>query len=170
MLFPASYRLDSKQIYISLDSECLLSVFYKDDEECYQFFMEINSEEYAAKKAKNPFVFLKKAGSGQHLSTGISLVDDNEEKSLRDIYQNGTECGVHNDTWVIQRYISNPLLLDQQNKFEIRTHMLIASVDPLIVYYHDGFIRTSLDSFDPQSLEVKPQQYYTISFKKNPHV
>jgi tubulin polyglutamylase TTLL4 len=45
---------------------------------------------------------------------------------------------------LVQRYITDPLLLEE-TKSEIRSYVLIASVDPLLVLYHDGTVRlTSL--------------------------
>mmetsp|Transcript_34259 Transcript_34259/g.30990 ORF Transcript_34259/g.30990 Transcript_34259/m.30990 type:complete len:206 (-) Transcript_34259:420-1037(-) len=43
------------------------------------------------------------------------------------------------------------MVLDLQNKFDFRIYMLIGSVNPLIAYYHDGFLRTSLQKFDKYS-------------------
>ena len=56
--------------------------------------------------------------------------------------------------FVAQKYVANPLLLDKQNKFDFRIYMLVASVNPLIVYYHDGFLRVSLSKYDKDSKEV----------------
>eukprot|EP00924_Labyrinthula_sp_SR-Ha-C_P011373 augustus_masked-scaffold_36-processed-gene-2.34-mRNA-1 protein AED:0.33 eAED:0.33 QI:0/-1/0/1/-1/1/1/0/889 len=48
---------------------------------------------------------------------------------------------------VIQRYISNPLLLNKR-KFDLRLYVLITSLAPLKVYLHDeGFIRTCFEEF-----------------------
>jgi fumarate reductase subunit D len=41
----------------------------------------------------------------------------------------------------------NPLLIHGK-KFDIRCYMLIASVKPLIVLYHSGYIRLSMFDFD----------------------
>ena len=57
-------------------------------------------------------------------------------------------CGKLKQSLVAQKYISNPLLLDRGNKFDFRIYMLVASVNPLIVYYHDGFLRVSLSTYD----------------------
>ena len=54
------------------------------------------------------------------------------------------------DTIQMQRYINNPILA-YGHKLDFRVHMLIASVNPLIVYYHDGFIRVSLQEYDLES-------------------
>lgn len=51
-----------------------------------------------------------------------------------------------------QKYISNPDLLEG-HKYDFRIYMLIASTDPLILYYHDGFLRVSLLKFDRHSSE-----------------
>ena len=54
----------------------------------------------------------------------------------------------------MQKYITNPYLLEG-HKFDFRIYMLIASTNPLIVYYHDGFLKVSLHLFDANSKEVK---------------
>jgi len=41
---------------------------------------------------------------------------------------------------LIQRYIRNPLLLEGK-KMEIRSYWVLASVDPLIIFYRDGTVR-----------------------------
>lgn len=51
---------------------------------------------------------------------GISIVDD-----LRDV--------VIDDTSVIQRYITNPLLING-HKFDLRIYVLITSYEPLRIY------------------------------------
>jgi len=37
---------------------------------------------------------------------------------------------------VVQQYIDDPLLVDKK-KFDLRLYVLIASVDPFIVYFND---------------------------------
>ena len=44
----------------------------------------------------------------------------------------------------------NPLLY-KGHKFDFRIYMLVASVNPLKVYYHDGFLRVSLDKYNNKS-------------------
>jgi len=41
---------------------------------------------------------------------------------------------------VLQKSIKNPLLVSGKN-FDLRVYVLMVSVDPLIVMYHDGFGR-----------------------------
>ena len=53
----------------------------------------------------------------------------------------------------MQRYISKPLLLDG-HKFDFRIYMLIASTNPLQLFYHDGFLRVSLLQYDENSTVV----------------
>lgn len=42
-------------------------------------------------------------------------------------------------------------MLVERRKFDFRIYMLVASTDPYIVYYHDGFLRVSLENYDPNS-------------------
>lgn len=44
--------------------------------------------------------------------------------------------------------MGKPFLLHGTRKFDFRAYMVIASMDPLIVLYHDGFLRISLSDFD----------------------
>ena len=65
-------------------------------------------------------------------------------------YKNGSLCGKIQDNNLMQYYIHNPLLLNGR-KFDFRIFMLIASVNPLIVYYHDGILRVSLSEYNANS-------------------
>ena len=51
---------------------------------------------------------------------------------------------------VIQKYVANPLLI-KGRKFEFRVYLLVASVNPVIAYYHEGFLKIALNKFDPLS-------------------
>jgi len=127
--FPFSYRL-----------------YLKD--ECEAFFNEINSIQYQEKLQKEPIQYLIKLGYGAHRAMGVFLFDENETENMKSLYDNGKRCGVENKSRIAQTYIPNPLLLDLQNKFDFRVYMLVASTNPLIVYYHDGFLRVSLQKYD----------------------
>jgi len=121
--------------------------------ECQQFFKELDSKAYQDRKKEEPIQYLIKKGYGAHRAAGIELLDEEEELRLKLEYNNGADCGLKDKSLVAQKYISNPLLLDKQNKFDFRIYMLIASIKPLIVYYHDGFLRVSLSQFDKFSKE-----------------
>jgi len=115
----------------------------------------MNSIRFQTKKITEPIQYIMKKGVGAHRAAGLALLDDKEESDLNDEYEMGERCGEIKNSLVAQRYISNPLLLDKQNKFDFRIYMLVASVKPLIVYYHDGFLRLSLSKYDKHSTQVK---------------
>jgi len=106
-----------------------------------------------AKKQTEPLQFILKVGHSAHRASGLYLFDEEEEILTIQAYGNGSKCGELPQSLVAQQYISNPLLLDKQNKFDFRIYMLVASVNPLIVYYHDGFLRLSLRTYDKWSKE-----------------
>jgi len=73
-----------------------------------------------------------------------------EEDKVRKIYANGTKCGTVKDNNLIQYNVHNPLLFENR-KFGFRMFMLLASVNPVIGYYHDGYARLSIDEYNPNS-------------------
>ncbi|KRW99029.1 hypothetical protein PPERSA_11630 [Pseudocohnilembus persalinus] len=53
---------------------------------------------------------------------------------------------------IVQKYIENPLLL-QNRKFDIRNFVLVASTEPFLVLFNDGYIRKTIENFD---MNIKP--------------
>lgn len=41
--------------------------------------------------------------------------------------------------WFVMEYIDPALL--EGHKFDLRTYLLVASLNPFLVFYHDGFVR-----------------------------
>jgi len=147
---------------------CINSIFpqaYRlyDEQECQQFLSLISSEQYINQKEQEPVQYLLKHGNGPHRGLGLYLVTSPYEKYIQRAYENGTQCGIETKNIIVQKYISNPLLLDKQNKFDFRIYMLVASANPLIVYYHDGFLRVSLSKYDKNSTEKK-RSFYKYTF------
>ncbi|KAH9251928.1 hypothetical protein BASA81_010132 [Batrachochytrium salamandrivorans] len=55
---------------------------------------------------------------------------------------------------LVQEYVQNPALLDIKYKFDVRTWLLVASVDPLILFYHDGFVRVARNAYEEASNDI----------------
>lgn len=126
---------------------------FKDEAECRQFFNEINSEDYQQRVEAEVYPFILKIGYGAHRARGVFLFDDEKQEDIRTEYDNGKNCGLIDNNLIAQKYIADPLTLDG-HKFDFRIYMLIASTNPLIVYYHDGFLRLSLQIYEKNSTDV----------------
>lgn len=88
------------------------------------------------------------------------LVDTPTENRLKANYSNGELCGKITDNLVTQKYIYDVMTIDDEKdkggyKFDFRIYMLVVSVDPLIVYYHDGFLRVSLFRYSLKNLDPR---------------
>ena len=81
---------------------------------------------------------------GKSRGKGIFLIDNISDVPL-------------NDTFLVQKYLTNPLLLDEGYKFDMRIYCLVTSVNPLEMFlYKDGFARVSneLYSMDISNIKV----------------
>jgi len=121
-------------------------------DECVEFFKLFNSPRYQELKAQKNIVYIKKIGAGVHAGKGVFPVDSSEEADIRKQYKNGELCGQVQDNLIMQDFISNPLLIHGR-KFDFRVFLLIASTNPVIAYYADGYLRTSLQIYDPNSTD-----------------
>ena len=123
-------------------------------EECQEFFNIFNSAEYKAVKEERKIVYIRKVGAGAHRGAGVHPVNDEEETKIRLAYDNGKKCGINLSNNIMQTYVHNPLLINGK-KFDFRMYLLVASTNPLMAYYHDGFLRVSLIDYDANSSDKK---------------
>lgn len=123
-----------------------------EERECKEFTEYIQSEAYSKEKEEKKIVFMKKVGAGVHRGSGVSIFDDLEKENFLNDFQYGNLCNKPPENLVFQRYINNPMTVFD-HKFDFRIYAFIASTNPLIVYYHDGFLRVSLNEFDIESTE-----------------
>lgn len=94
---------------------------------------------------------MQKKAQGVHLGKGVEIFNETLEKELLAKTENGKTCGSSPSlNLVLQKYIPNPMTVFG-HKFDFRIYALIASTNPLVVYYHDGFLRVSLNEFDIES-------------------
>ena len=66
-----------------------------------------------------------------------------------------------NDQIIVQRYVCHELDY-QTHKFDLRIYFLVASTDPLVVYYHDGSLRVALAAYQDQSFGDTSQHLTNI--------
>jgi hypothetical protein len=122
----------------------------RDKEQCEEFFEEFLSPKYQQLKKERNIVYFRKIGADVHEGKGVFPVGDAEEAKIQKLYKNGSACGVVKDNNLIQYNVHN-LLLVQNRKFGFRSFLLVASTNPLIAYYHDGYARLSLNSYNAKS-------------------
>jgi len=127
------------------------TVALDDKEQCETFFKHFNSEAYQQeKREKGGIVYFRKIGANAHQGMGVFPVNDQEEAKIRKMYKNGSLCGIEQANNLMQTYIHNPLLVDGR-KTEFRIYLLIASTNPMIVFYNDGYFTLSITKFDQNS-------------------
>jgi tubulin polyglutamylase TTLL2 len=66
---------------------------------------------------------------------------------------------------IVQRYIQNEWTY-QGHKCDLRVYVLVASVDPLIVLYHDGIVRTAVGLHDESNFEESKAHLTNVSQNK----
>jgi hypothetical protein len=56
---------------------------------------------------------------------------------------------------IAQRYLLRPLLTADGHKFDLRMYWLVASVSPLVVFYHDGYMRVSMSRYSEKDFKLR---------------
>ena len=125
-----------------------------DTQECKKFFSILNSPEYKAAKKTTPVQFIMKVGHGTHQGKGVEVLTEKLEHHFLEKYSFGSLCGVLFKDIIAQKYVANPLLIYNKQKFDFRVYGLIASTNPLIAFYRDGFVRVSLQTYSSNTTAV----------------
>lgn len=68
-------------------------------------------------------------------------------KNMSHFYKNYAVCSQTKEQFVVQEYLSD-LLLIEGRKFDVRAFVLIAGTSPYILFYHEGYLRLSMEKFD----------------------
>lgn len=128
-------------------------ILYEQDQ-CEDFFKHFNSEDYQElKRERGGIVYMRKIGAAVHQGMGVFPINEKEEAYINELYDFGARCGKIKNNNIIQYFVYNPLLL-YGHKFDFRIYMLIASSNPVITYYYDGFLRVSLHKYQSDSKEL----------------
>ena len=118
---------------------------FLDPIECKDFIKFLKSSEY--KLLKEEFCPLWISKEIDVIDGGLKIIQKEEEEEFLKIYNKEKKCSSAQNPMLIQRYISSPLLINK-HKFDIRSYILIASTNPLVVYfYNDGMLRFALRNY-----------------------
>lgn len=97
--------------------------------------------------------WIRKKSRNSHNAEGVDIVNEEVANEILLTLKNGELCGSAMKGYILQHYIQDPLLV-YKRKFDFRVYMVILSMDPFIVLYHDGFLRVSLYSYDQNSSDT----------------
>lgn len=112
-------------------------------EECHYFFNDVCQE------AASEELFIQKPSGGQH---GVGIKVHQGCSQLRASFPDcNNQAFMFQHKYFISPYIT-PVLLDGY-KFDMRTFALIASLDPLLCFYADGFVRKATTKFTTSNLK-----------------
>jgi hypothetical protein len=96
-------------------------------------------------------IWIIKPGENSNRGTGIHLT-----RNLKDIQKLITSECKSQRTFILQKYITNPLLINKR-KFDIRMYGMMTSINGLLkgYFYENGYIRTSSKEYSLKNLNDK---------------
>jgi len=103
-------------------------------------------------------------GNGIKVINDISQIPKSALQSSNDSGSNGNK----KSSMIVQQYISNPCLLENGYKFDLRVYVLLASVDPLRVYvYEEGLVRFASSKYTSQEDGIIDQYMHLTNYFVN---
>lgn len=96
---------------------------------------------------------------------GIRVIDSMESFEKEYMMESENDISLARSL-IAQTYISDPLLLGGY-KFDIRSYMFIASINPPIVFFHDGYLRVNIEKYDNSDLGNLWSHISNIGLQKN---
>ena len=123
-----------------------------DEEDCYEALSVLEKEIGNQTKIK----WLGKIARDSHKGLGITIMTEDAIQDLLEEYDYGRNCKAKStnlkESYLIQSFIQNPYLV-KGRKFDFRVFLTIASLDPFIVLYHDGFVKIAYEEWDEDSAD-----------------
>mmetsp|Transcript_13023 Transcript_13023/g.19166 ORF Transcript_13023/g.19166 Transcript_13023/m.19166 type:complete len:522 (-) Transcript_13023:112-1677(-) len=87
---------------------------------------------------------LKKPNVNQ--GKGIAMLGPNS-KELKEVFDY-VEEEKEEQNYIIQRYVCNEMTFPPSRKFDFRIFWIVASLDPLVLMYHDGYVRVGNSDYN----------------------
>jgi hypothetical protein len=132
-------------------------------------------ETYRLEEKQDRDAFEKKlaTGGGMNQPWVLKKVRVNNGKGIEMLGPNSAElktavaravADTEND-YIAQTYICNELVWFQKEKFDLRMYWMVASIDPVMVFYHDGYARVGGAVYDETDFSSTPQHLTNHAFR-----
>lgn len=99
---------------------------------------------------------------------GIKVINDISQiptSAIQPPPREPTGVSSKKSTMIVQRYISNPCLLENGQKFDLRIYVLLTSVDPLRIYvYQEGLVRFASSKYTIQEDGIIDQYMHLTNY------
>ncbi|KAH9253551.1 hypothetical protein BASA81_008387 [Batrachochytrium salamandrivorans] len=117
----------------------------------YRLYYEDECNEFQS-KVSNKYTFILKPETGSQ-GSGITFHKDvaSVRKKLPEFFPCRENVSINAvDRYLVQEYIAHPLLL-KHSKFDARVYLFLASSQPWLAFYREGYLRRSLHPYTPDS-------------------
>lgn len=116
-------------------------------------------KEFWSKSERKLFIIKPPASSR---GNGIKVIND-----LSQIPESATESSesCKKSTMIVQQYISNPCLLQNGHKFDLRIYVLLTNLDPLRLYvYKEGLVRFASSKYSTEDDGIIDQYMHLTNY------
>jgi hypothetical protein len=130
-----------------------------------EYFLQKNKGERHEKILSNKTVTAQKKTRVKKRASSIEKLESNVKEGQKDAVK--TEKKKKNYCFlprgVIQKYLENPLLLEGK-KFDYRCYCLIACAKPLLVFFHPGYLRLSMNKYNMGTAHINKKNNIFFKF------